>query len=192
MHAGDEHLAAREADDDAAITVGAVALRDALEVRRVQDLPFGVAGRVVRIRTDEEIEPEEILPRQLGGHLHRQVVLRVRSHVNVGDEMLALIQVLGHTVPEGVELIAVEWMVDGSPVDLVPGVVLIDNEAVHRGTASALACFHHQRSVGCQLAFIPYQCQFDEACRAQIRVGFTHVDLTFRCFENGRLCRLTR
>src|SRR5690606_18977824 len=60
LHAGDQHTAAGEVKDDAAIAVGAVTLWHTGEVGRVDDFPFLLAGRIVLLREDKKVAAEQV------------------------------------------------------------------------------------------------------------------------------------
>ena len=177
-HAGDKDLALGEVEDHTAVGVGAVTLRLALEVRGVQDLPLFLAARVVLLRADEHGVGEQVVPRGLRGHFYGQVMISVGAHVQVGDKGISV----GHgdtdTIPEGVELVSGERTVDGAPVDVLAGAGLINDVAVHGGTAGAMTGFHYQGAGIGQAAFVALNSQFYQLGRAEVvinnRVGHGH------------------
>ncbi len=92
-HAGDQHLACREIDDDGTVGIGAVTLGLANELGRVDDLPGRLGLGIVFGRIDEQATAEQVVPGRLGTHDDGQVVLDISTYMNVGDELITLVQV---------------------------------------------------------------------------------------------------
>ncbi|MDT4796953.1 hypothetical protein FQZ97_295490 [compost metagenome] len=178
-HAGDQHLPGGEVEDHAAVGVGAVTLRLADEVRRVDDLPFLAGLRVVLFRIDEQATAEQVVPGGLGGHLDGQVMLGIGADVHMGDETLALGHISFDTGPQCIELVRREGTVDVAPGDLGVGARLLNDETICRRTTGAMTGFHYQRTVGGQFTLATADGLFDQLRGADIGVhgviGLRHV-----------------
>src|SRR5690606_35750669 len=161
-HAGDQDLLLSEVDDHAAVGVGAVTFRGALEVGDVEHLPLVPAGRVVLLGIDEQLAAEEVLPSRGGGHLHRQVVGFGGAYMNVGNEViLGLIEGFD-AVPEGIELVGGERTVDRTPGDVALAALLFDDEAIDGRTAGTMPSPDDERAVGGQFAFAAFDGLFNQ------------------------------
>src|SRR3989344_1231398 len=178
-HAGDQDFLGGKVEDHAAIGVGAVTLRYALEVGDVEHLPLVFVSRVVLLRVDKQATAEQVLPGSGGGHLDWQVVRVGRTYMNVGQEAVLRVGERLYAVPQGIELVSRERTVDCTPVDFRLGTRLLHDEAISRRTTSAMACAYDQRAVGGQLAFTATKSFFDQLGSADVGVhgvvGLRHV-----------------
>ena len=126
--------------------MSAVPLGFADKTGHIENVPLGLATAVIGRGLNKHVAPEQGLPGGLGCNPHRQVVIVVRTHMQVTDESVAAVQVGFHALPEFVELIAVERPVHWPPVDTVLGAWLFHDESVGGGAACAGACGYQQRT----------------------------------------------
>ena len=177
-HASDQDLALGKVQDHAAIGIGAVTLGLTLEMRRVQDLPFFLAARIVFFRADEHGVGEQVVPRGLRSHFYRQVMIRIGTHVKVGNEAVAFCGSSRNAIPQGVKLVSGEGAVDGTPMNVLAGARLVDDVTVHGGTAGTVTGFHHQGAGVGQAAFVTLNSHFYQLGWAEVvinnRVGHGH------------------
>src|SRR5690606_6739112 len=167
-HAGDQDLLLSEVDDHAAVGVGAVTFRGALEVGDVEHLPLVPAGRVVLLGIDEQLTAEEVLPGRGGGHLHRQVVGFGGAYMNVGNEVILGLVEGFDAVPEGIELVGGERTVDRTPGDGIPGARFFDDIAIGWRTTGPVSGFDNERAIGGQFTFPTLDGFFDQSSGADI------------------------
>ena len=186
-HAGDQDFLGSKVDHDGAVGVGAITLGHALEERRVDDLPLGLAGRVVLLGSDEQAAAEQVVPGGGGGHLDRQVVAGIGTYMYMGNEAVALGNIGLDTLPQGVEHCRLDRAVDRTPGDLRFGAGLLDDEAVGRGAAGAVTGFHHQRAVVGQLALTALNGLFNKFSSTDVSV---HIDVCLRHVDPQRPRRL--
>ena len=170
-HARQQDAATREVDQHDAVGVGAITLWLAGEVRRVEDGPLALVLGIEAVRTHEHGTREQVVPGRLGGHADRQVVLEVSADMQLGDEAVALAEVVLDALPQGVETLRAERAIDAAPVDGVRGGRLVDDEAVVRGASATGARLHDQRAVVGQTSFAASHCQLDQLCAAEIGVS---------------------
>jgi hypothetical protein len=183
VHAGNQHLALGEIQDDAAVGIGAVAVGQALEAGGVDHLPFIFLAGVVFVGRDEEVLAEQAVPGGFGGDLHRQVMLRVGAHVQVGDELVAFADVALHALPQRIELVGGEGLVHRAPVDALAGAGLVDDEAVGGRAAGAVAGVDRERAVVGQMAFLALHGEFDELGAGEILVDLESGHGSCRAFS---------
>src|SRR5690606_24183914 len=93
------------------------------------------------------------------------------TYMDVGNEALALADIGLHAAPEGVELVFRERPVDVAPGDLGLGALLLDDEAIRRGTAGAMAGLDDQGAVRGQLAFTATDGLLDQLCGTDIGIN---------------------
>ncbi len=156
-HAGDQHLACREIDDDGTVGIGAVTLGLANELGRVDDLPGRLGLGIVFGRIDEQATAEQVVPGRLGTHDDGQVVLDISTYMNVGDELITLVQVGAYALPQRRELLLRERPVDRPPVNGSARGGFLDNKAINRRTPRAMPRLDDQRAIGGQLSFATSQ-----------------------------------
>src|SRR5690606_7406581 len=145
-HAGDQDLLLSEVDDHAAVGVGTVTLRRALEIGDVEHLPLVPSSRVVLLGIDEQLATEEVLPGRGRGHLHRQVVGFGGAYMDVGNEVILGLVEAFDTVPECIELVCRERTVDWSPGDVALAARLFDDEAIGGRTAGTVPSLDDERA----------------------------------------------
>src|SRR5690606_2753421 len=106
LHASQQYLALGEVDDHATIAVGAVTLGLADEVRRIEDLPLVLAGRIVLLGIDEQGTAEQVVPGGFGFHRNRQVLLVAGTHVYTRSVAGTFSPVVLHSAPQGIQLVS--------------------------------------------------------------------------------------
>ena len=137
-------------------------------MRRIEDLPLVLAGRIVLLGIDEQGTAEQVVPGGFGFHDHRQVVLEAGTHVYTRSVAGTFGQVVLHPGPQGIELVSRERAVDGTPGDIGTGGRLIDDETVHGRTAGTLTSLHDQSSGIGQLTLIALDRRLDQLGDAQV------------------------
>src|SRR5690554_805714 len=188
-HAGNQDFFGGEVDHYGAVGVGAVTLGHALEKRRVDDLPLGLAGRVVLFRGDEQATAKQVVPGGGGGHFDRQVITGIRTYMYVGDEAVTLGHIGLDTLPQGVEHCRLDRAVDRAPGNLCFGAGLFDDVAVGRGTAGTVTGLHHQRTVVSQFAFATLNGLFNKFSSTDVSVN---IDVCLRHVDPQRPRRLLK
>ncbi len=73
--------------------------------------------RVVVVGLDEQSAAEQRMPGVFGGDLYGQVMFRVRADVEVRNEPFAVLHMNLHAVPEGVENLRRDGLIDRSPIN---------------------------------------------------------------------------
>ena len=141
-HTGDQHTPTGKVDHHRAVAVGAIAFRVADELRRVDDLPAVFVARVVVRRADEQRVSEQSVPGIFRGHLNRQIVFRVGADMQFRDEGIALIHMQLNPIPERIEHLWADWLVDCTPIYGFAGGRLIDDETILRRASRTGARFN--------------------------------------------------
>jgi hypothetical protein len=156
LRSGDQHQLLREVHHDRAFGVGAVALRNGVEIGRVQDRQLGNEGREILLRrAQEHVTREQAVPRAFGNDAHRHPVLRICADEQVLHVDVAALVVGQDLTVQVVELFRRRGAIDRPPPDVVAARRLLDQELVLGRAAGVLAGLDDQRAAGGQMTEAP-------------------------------------
>ena len=170
--AADEDELVGEGHRDHRLAAAAVARGIGAEAGQIDDrVVGGEAGELALVGADQHRADEEVVPGEFVDDAHVDAMRRLRTAEQILDEQV----VLGAEVREKVglecgEMFRAHVLVGLAPPDGLLGLRVADDVAVLDRAAGVRAGFHHQRTVGRELALAPRNRGLDQHGRGQVPV----------------------
>jgi len=131
------------------------------KISYVQNFPFRFVGGVVGIGTDKHVAAKQRLPGRGGNDFDRQVVIVVRTHVQVLNPARRFACMCLDAFPQGIKTIFLERSIHAAPVNRILAGSFPHYKAIRRGTARSRSSFYAQSACIRKHALAERECHFD-------------------------------